>query len=36
MKSTFYGLFLSWVVCKIHDFDRITVQLKLKGFSGDC
>lgn len=36
-------LFLSWVVCKIHDFHssvqffhRITVQLKLDGTSGDC
>lgn len=36
MKSPQYVLFLSWVVCKIHDFHRITVQLRLEGTSGDC
>lgn len=36
MKSTQCVWFLSWVVCRIHDFHRITVQLKLEGTSGDC
>lgn len=29
-------LVLSWAACKIHDFPRITEQLKLEGTSGDC